>query len=122
MDKGTTSLIIPDLKIAIQNKDIAEVKNLSEVLHPVDISNLFESLKIDESLFIFHNLEQTTAIQAFELLEHDEKILLLENGNIEFKKLIINEMSDDDRADFFQDLELEDIDDYKTLLNLEEQE
>ena len=105
MDKGTTSLIIPDLKIAIQNKDIAEVKNLSEVLHPVDISNLFESLKIDESLFIFHNLEQTTAIQAFELLEHDEKILLLENGNIEFKKLIINEMSDDDRADFFQDLE-----------------
>lgn len=121
MDQETKILIVPDIRIAIENNDISEVKTLSELLHPADIAVLFDSFSIHDFQIILENLDKSLTIQVFELLDHEDKMLVLENATLEFKKLIMNEMSDDDRADFFQELEINEADDFKTLLTREEE-
>ncbi|MDP1559009.1 MAG: magnesium transporter [Nitrosomonas sp.] len=115
----------PDLELAessVQKRNLEELKNLLDKLHPADIAHILETLPLDDRLIIWNLVK----------VEHDGEVLLEASDAV--RETLITDMGNeelvaaaeqldaDEIADLAPDLPLDVINDLFQSLSIEERE
>ena len=97
---------LDELTEAIQNRDSARVAEMIQDMHPADIAEYFEEIKLDDCTFIFMLLDAETKADVLVELEDDEREKLLETIPSDvIGEQLIDKMESDDAADILGDLD-----------------
>jgi magnesium transporter len=93
-------LLLPDLRIAIDDRDWETIAAFGEELHPRDVSELLESLDEPEAVHaIFDHWDPSVAATVLEYLPPDLQDELVERLDRGVLAKMLEKMSHDDRAD-----------------------
>jgi magnesium transporter len=99
---------IDRVKELIEQKDEAQVKALIGDLHPADIAELCNDLKVEEARFIYLLLDDETAADVLVEMDEDARKDLLEEISPEtLAKRFVDYMDTDDAVDLMRDLDEE---------------
>ena len=90
----------------IAQKNTPQIMEILSELHPADIAELYKSLDLEQSEFIYNLLEPEVAADVLsELDEDDRKKLLSHLSNEEIAHQVIQNMDTDDAVDLIRDLD-----------------
>ncbi len=92
------------IETCIQQKRFREAKELLSDMEPIDIAEGLEELSPARLVLYFRLLPKDLAVEVFELLDIDVQERFLANATGEEVQEIIEEMSDDDRTELFDEL------------------
>ncbi len=100
-----TREFISNLKELIAQYDEKSVANLVSHLHPADIADIFDELEIEETRFLYNDLDGETRADILIEMDDDkrERFLKALSGE-EIAKQFIGEMDSDDAADVIGEL------------------
>ncbi len=96
--------LLYEVENCIEQKRFREAKELLADMEPVDIAEGLEDLPPARLVLYFRLLPKDLAVEVFELLDIDEQERFLAHATDEEVTEIIEEMSDDDRTDLFDEL------------------
>jgi magnesium transporter len=97
--------ITPELKGAIEKRDLAEVRHQLEGQNASEIANLISDAKeVDEQVLMFRCLPRKLATQTFEYMPVNERIELLRSLAKEEAGEVLNQMADDERTKILEEL------------------
>ncbi len=88
----------------IRQKRFREAKELLSDMEPIDIAEGLEELSPAQLVLYFRLLPKDLAVDVFELLDIDVQEVFLAHATGEEVQEIIEEMSDDDRTELFDEL------------------
>lgn len=97
-------ILQPEIVDLIQNRKFSIIKEILLEWSPADIADLIESLPVREQAILFRILSTDLATETFEHIEHDVQLGLLKAMGNEEVRVILNEMSPDDRTAFLEEL------------------
>ena len=93
------------------------IKRVLEKNHPSDIAKVLEDLLPDAAGFVFRLLPKDMAIDVFDFMDVDSKQMLLHSLSSDMVSTILNEMSQDDRTELFEELPAKVVKGYLSLLS-----
>lgn len=96
------------------------IKRVLEKTHPSDIAKVLEDLLPDAAGFVFRLLPKDLAIDVFDFMDVDGKQMLLHSLSSDMVSTILNEMSQDDRTELFEELPAKVVKGYLSLLSEKE--
>lgn len=96
--------ILDKVESCIRQKDFREAKELLSEMEPADIAEGLEDRPPAQLVLYFRLLPRDLAVDVFELLDFEEQERFLRHATDEEVKGIIEEMSDDDRTELFDEL------------------
>ncbi len=96
------------------------IKRVLEKNHPSDIAKALEDLLPDAAGFVFRLLPKDLAIDVFDFMDVDGKQMLLHSLSSDMVSTILNEMSQDDRTELFEELPAKVVKGYLSLLSEKE--
>ena len=96
--------LMQKVDVCISQKRYREAKELLTDMEPVDIAEGLEDLTPAKLVLYFRLLPKDLAVEVFELLGFDEQERFLKHATDEEVSEIIEEMSDDDRTELFDEL------------------
>ncbi|HMO81809.1 MAG TPA: magnesium transporter [Pyrinomonadaceae bacterium] len=95
----------PELEEAVRDRHVATIRKLLHQHTPSEIAGILSTTEDpDARALIFRCLSRDIATQTFEYLPHNEQTELLESLATSEVANILNEMADDDRTRFFEEL------------------
>ncbi|MBN2484273.1 MAG: magnesium transporter [Candidatus Omnitrophica bacterium] len=104
----------------IAEKRFAEIKRMLPQ-HPEDLARLISGFsKSAYKLFIFRLISSSKAVEVFEYLPIEEEEEMLQSLPIQEVKIILNEMSPDDRTELFEEMPAEIVKRFINVLSIEE--
>ncbi len=110
-----------ELTINVQDlllqRNYVGIKRILEKSHPSDIAKVLEDLLPDAAGFVFRLLPKDLAIDVFDFMDVDGKQLLLHSLSSDMISTILNEMSQDDRTELFEELPAKVVKKYLSLLS-----
>lgn len=110
------TLLIPELRELIQEKNDAELRTFLERLHPAHAAELIAGLKPEELSYTLHILHDEIEALIFEYLPEDVQYdLAIGAGRPELAKLV-TALSPDDRAEFVRRLPTKIVDEILPLM------
>ncbi|RME03268.1 MAG: magnesium transporter [Planctomycetota bacterium] len=113
-----TLLLVPDIRLALQNDDEDFIQDVVCHLHAADLADILESLEEGERTAFFQKLPPQKKVETMEHLEEPaELILLLPQEEV---IPIIESMSSDDRADMIKSLPEEFVESLLPKISLQE--
>lgn len=116
-------IIIPEIKDLLKREQWNELQDVLKELHEADIAEIIKALEHDdEKINVFTHLDDDKAVGVFEHIEGDDRSLILPVLPRREQKNILNEMSPDERADFFDEITTEEVQQYTGMLNKEAKE
>ena len=116
-------IIIPEIKDLLKREQWNELQDVLKELHEADIAEIIKALEHDdEKINVFTHLDDDKAVGVFEHIEGDDRSLILPVLPRREQKNILNEMSPDERADFFDEITTEEVQQYTSMLNKEAKE
>jgi magnesium transporter len=117
------TIIVPEIRDLLQREQWDELKDILAGIHAADIAEIIHALEgAEEKVQIFKHLDDDTAVEVFEHIEGDDRQLILPLLPQREQKNILNEMSPDERADFFDEITNEEVQRYTGMLNKEAKE
>ena len=93
-----------EVETCIEQKRFREAKELLSDMEPADIAEGLEDLPSAQLVLYFRLLPKDLAVEVFEMLDFDEQERFLTHATGEEVTEIIEEMSDDDRTELFDEL------------------
>lgn len=105
---------------ALDANDQLGLEQLFEPLHPADIAELIPDASPENRVLIFKVLDRDPAFKTFELLDISTQQELLDQLLPRQLKLIMNDMSADDRTELLENLDTETLNRILTLLTSNE--
>ncbi|MHB1157964.1 MAG: magnesium transporter [Phycisphaerales bacterium] len=102
-DAMVADLLTPEIGEMIAQKRLAEARAAMLDLQDVEIADVLAELEPDQRAVAFRLLSVDRRAEVFAYLEQDEQETLIEALTSEQVSLLINEMDDDDRVQFFED-------------------
>lgn len=105
---------------ALDANDQMGLEQLFENLHPADVAELIPDANPEHRVLIFKALDRDPAFQTFELLDIPIQQELLDELLPRQLKLIMNDMSADDRTELLENLDTETLNRILTLLTSNE--
>ena len=97
-------LMLRSVEVCIAKKNFREAKELLSDMEPADIAEGLEGLSSAQLVLFFRLLPKDMAIEVFELLDFDEQERFLSHASDEEVREMLEEMSDDDRTELFDEL------------------
>lgn len=99
------SLFSPELRLALQENDIAELKAFTESLHPATVAEtLAGDFSVEESWRVLQATDIRNQAFIFEYLPDDLQIAMVEGTGRQQLARLIEQMSHDDRVDLVRRL------------------
>lgn len=98
------NITLEDLKVLIQDKNIAKLREAFEEHNIVDMSELVGELEPKEALFIFKTLKKDITSEIFSYLPHDKQETLIQLFTGPEIQAMLDALYDDDVIDFIEDL------------------
>lgn len=114
--------ILREVKLLINNQDIATTKVYLDKLQPADIAELLENLEEHEQQWILSLLDSETAALVINELDPEHGGELLNSLNEERASEILEEMSFDDAADLLSELTDQEQNRYLDMLEDDDQQ
>ncbi|MEW5806555.1 MAG: magnesium transporter [Acidobacteriota bacterium] len=114
-------VLIPDLKEIIVAGRPDDLKEAVSEFFPVDIAEIFEELDPGEQFSVFSVLDEWQKVAVFDELEEGIRYSLLKKLPASDQSFLLNTMSPDERADFFEEIPEEEADRLFPLMKEEEQ-
>lgn len=93
-----------DIKTLLETRDFAALRGKIVDWPPADLAEFFHDLEPNEMAVAFRLLPKAYAADVFEHLEHDTQHVLIQALGHEEVAAILNEMSDDDRTAFLEEV------------------
>ncbi len=111
-------IIVPEIRDLVRREQWDELRDILAEIHAADIAEIIQTIDDDnEKVNVFKNLDDDKAVEVFEHIEGDDRSAILPLLPNREQKNILNEMSPDERADFFDEITAEEVDQYTGLLN-----
>lgn len=108
MSQKLTRHYLDEILEAIKIKDDAELLHMLESLHPADIAEIYDELKIEEATYLYMLLDPETASDVLvEMEENDREKFLNALPPEVIASQFIDHMESDDAADVIGDLDEE---------------
>lgn len=95
---------LDEVEACIAQKQFRKAKELLSDMEPVDIAEGLEGLPPAQLVLYFRLLPKNLAVEVFEMLDFDEQERFLAHATGDEVTEIIEEMSDDDRTELFDEL------------------
>lgn len=99
-----SQLVKPEILDLVKKRDFIELKEILIDWDPVDIADLISSIEENEEAIIFRLLPKDLAADAFEYLDLDTQLSLIQSMSKEEVAAVLNEMADDDRTALFEEV------------------
>ena len=109
-----------EIKALLDSRDKKGLKDLLADYSAEEVADLLNHLEEENLLLVFKSIDRETAFAAYELLDINFQIALLDLLPNKLVTLIINDMSPDKRTAFFQELDYEMLNKHLKLLTLSE--
>jgi len=112
------NVYLPEVKELISTRNEDELMDVLSELYPIEILEIYREIKDDdEKEYLLNKVSRGKLIDIFDNMEEDEQIEVLNKFPVKVKTLLLNEMAPDERADLFDELPKEQIDDYIKLVH-----
>jgi magnesium transporter len=111
-----TPLILPDLRIMLNENDTHGLSEFCDVLHPAVTAEILEELEPTAVWQVLASASLSRQVEIFEFLSLPKQIDVVENVDRERLSRLLEEMSPDDRVDLLSRLEAERVDDILPLI------
>jgi magnesium transporter len=116
-------LYLPEVKELISSGNKRELKDILDDLYPIEIVEIYRELEDeDNKKYLLNTASRGKLIDAFDEMEEEEQIEVLDKFPDKVKALLLNEMAPDERVDLFEELPEEKADDFKKLIKEEAKE
>jgi magnesium transporter len=99
-----SQLVKPEIIDLVKKRDFVELKEILIDWDPVDIADLISSIEENEEAIIFRLLPKDLAADAFEYLDLETQLSLIQSMSKEEVAAVLNEMADDDRTALFEEV------------------
>jgi magnesium transporter len=109
-----------EIKALLDSRDKKGLKDLLADYSAEEVADLLNHLEEENLLLVFKSIDRETAFAAYELLDINFQIALLDLLPNKLVTLIINDMSPDKRTALFQELDYEMLNKHLKLLTLSE--
>lgn len=109
-----------EIKALLDSRDKKGLKDLLADYSAEEVADLLNHLEEENLLLVFKSIDRETAFAAYELLDINFQIALLDLLPNKLVTLIINDMSPDKRTALFQELDNEMLNKHLKLLTLSE--
>ncbi len=96
--------LMQEINVCVEQKHLYKAKELLTDMEPVDIAEGLEGLPPAKLVLYFRLLPKDLAVEVFELLGLDEQERFLAHATDQEVSEMIEEMSDDDRTELFDEL------------------
>lgn len=96
--------LLEKLKECIQNKSVAELRDMFDEYNVVDMSELVSELELNEALFIFKTLKKDVSSNVFSYLSHEKQESLITLFTGPEIKGILDNLYSDDIVDFIEEM------------------
>lgn len=96
--------LIEHLRELVEQKEFRQIKELLSEVEPVDIAEKLEDVEPTELVFFFRLLPKDMASEVFELIDFDTQQLFLNHASDSEVAALLEDMSDDDRTELFDEL------------------
>ena len=94
-----------DIDFLLENKEYKKLKDKFSKIHtPREISDIWDSIKLENRIMLFRLLPTSLASDVFSKLEKTEQESILEKLNDSQLKNIMTELDPDDRTELFEEL------------------
>jgi len=97
-----TPLILPDLRMMIDEDDAQGLREFCEALYPAVTAEIFDGLEIDEIWTVLSRCPYPRRAEIFEFLNLPRQVQLVENLDRKELSKLIEEMSPDNRVDLLE--------------------
>ncbi len=97
-------LLTPEIRDAIESKDLKTLKNFIKDWEPADIADLFKEIESDFHPLLLRLLPKNLQAEVFSELDSNLQQNILKNLTNETLKNIISELDPDDRTSLFEEL------------------
>jgi magnesium transporter len=104
----------------ISEKRYDELRSTLKEYHPLEIGDILNELEPSARALTFRILDKDLAVDVFDYMEVDEKEKLLQSLSSEHAAYVLNEMSSDERTEFFGELPANVVKKYLGLLSPEQ--
>ncbi|MCC6251072.1 MAG: magnesium transporter [Bacteroidia bacterium] len=111
---------ITEIEVLLNTRDKLGLKETLSGYTPEEIADLLNHLEEEDLLLVFKAIDRETAFAAYELLDINFQIALLDLLPNKLVTLIINDMSPDKRTALFQELDNDMLNKHLKLLTLNE--
>ncbi len=99
------SVAIDKLSTYIDEKNLAQIREVVVDLHPADIAEILQELSLEQQIFLIDHLDnEVSSMVLLELDEEDRKKILHSFSPKEIAEEMIQEMDSDDAADVIAEL------------------
>ncbi|GAB4141554.1 MAG: magnesium transporter [Planctomycetaceae bacterium] len=105
-----TPLILPDLKIMLQENDSQGLAEFCEVLYPAVTAEILEQLEPDAIWQVLSNAPLPRQVEIFEFLSLPKRLEIVESLDRKRLSRLLEEMSPDDRVDLLSRMPPEKVD------------
>lgn len=110
------SLLLPDLRIMLQESDAKGLAEFCEALHPAVAAEVLNSLDNDQVWVVLDNTGLARQVEIFEFLDLAKQIELVKVVDRERLSRLLEEMSPDDRVDLLSRMHEEEVEDLLPLI------
>ena len=112
--------VSPEIQYLLDTRDKAGLRNTLKDWLPADIAELLNKLEEDQLLMVFKAIDREQSFAAYELLDINFQISLLDLLPNKLVTLILNDMSPDKRTALLAELDHEMLNKHLTLLTQKE--
>ena len=109
-------LLLPDLKMLLQEEDIQGLHEFCNVLHPAVTAEVLEGLEVPEVWQVLANCSLARQVEIFEFMSVAQQVELVEKVDRERLSRLLEEMSPDDRVDLLSRLDPDQVEDLLPLI------
>ncbi|MBQ1278333.1 MAG: magnesium transporter, partial [Thermoguttaceae bacterium] len=122
MSKDFNTLVLPELRQALESHNVEELRSFCSALHPAATSETLGSLDAVEIWTILLEVDATLRAEIFSYFDEDLQVQIIESCPREEIAKLIEEMPSDDRVDVLEEVEQDAVDEILPLLSTEERE
>jgi magnesium transporter len=97
-------LLGPEIRLMLQENNVAEMKEFCESLHPASVAEVLTTLTVEESWRFLSSTSIRNQAAIFEYLPTEWQVKMVEGGGREQMAHLIEKMSHDDRVDLLRRL------------------
>lgn len=98
-------LLLPDLRIMIQEEDADGLREFCEVLHPAVTAEVLEGLDSNNVWKVLSHSSLPRQVEIFEFMDLSQQVELVEGVDRQRLSKLLEEMAPDDRVDLLERLE-----------------
>jgi magnesium transporter len=103
-------LLLPDLRLMLQEDDGAELSEFCNALHPAVAAEVLEGLETAEIWRVLSHTDLSRQVEIFEFMSLSEQMALVEDIDRERLSRLVEEMAPDNRVDLLSRMEPERVD------------